>query len=143
MGNVRLRIFGAACAALALTACGGRSEDNTATAWDRVRSCLADEGIVKFDGIPPTDPHGMPDVMPLNFGDAPGGWLIANMASGQRMEVFFYGDAADAMRAKEEARSPDTRPVGTMGNVIYLFDEQPTSEESALLHSCLDTTAGS
>ena len=143
MGNIRPRVFAAACAALALTGCGGRSDDHTATAWDRVRSCLADKGAMKLDGVPPTGPHGVPNVMPLNFGDAPGGWLIAHMAGGQRLGVFFYGDAAAAKRAKEDASSPDTRPVGTMGNSIYVFDEQPTSEETALLTSCLEAAAGS
>jgi hypothetical protein len=141
--NILLRASAAGCAALSLAACGGGSDEHTATAWDGVRSCLAGKGIVKLDGIPPNGPYQPPELMPLNFGDAPGGWLVADMAGGQRLGVFFYGDAAAAKRAVEDARSPDTRPVGTTGGVIYVFDQQPTSAERALLRSCLDATAGS
>jgi hypothetical protein len=144
MDIVRLRAFGAACAALSLAGCGGGSDDRTATAWDRVHTCFANSGMIsKLDGVPPTGTYAPPDVMPLNFGDAPGGWLIADMARSQRLAVFFYGDTAEAKRAEEGARSPDTRPGGAMGNVIYVFDQQPTSEESGLLKACLDTPAGS
>jgi hypothetical protein len=142
MGNSRHRAFGATCAALLLAGCGGRSVD-TETPWDRMDGCLADKGVLKLVGIPPTGSYAPSEEVPLNFADAPGGWLIADLAGGQKLGVFFYDDAAAAKRAQADVRSPDTRPGGTMGNVIYVFDEKPTPEERALLQSCLDGNAHS
>jgi hypothetical protein len=82
--------------------------------------------------------------MPLNFGDRPGGWLIAHMSGGQALEVFFYGDAVGAERAQREASFPlGAGPVRTIGNVIYGYRKQPTGEQADVLESCLRVPASS
>jgi hypothetical protein len=42
--------------------------------------------------------------MPVNFGDAPGGWLIAHMNADHELAIFFYDSATEAERAKDEAQ---------------------------------------
>ena len=109
-----------------------------------MRSCLADNGISKFDGVPPTGPYEPPDIMPLNFGDAPGGWFIAYMSGEQELQVFFYGDTVEAERTERDASSaPYAGPVGTRGNVIYCYRERPTMEQARVLESCLPVSASS
>ena len=66
-------------AIVALAGCGGGADENEASAWSGIRDCLVESGIREFDEIPPTGPYMPPEVMPVNFGDAPGGWLIAHM----------------------------------------------------------------
>jgi hypothetical protein len=68
-----------ATAIVALAGCGGGADENEASAWSGIRDCLVESGIREFDEIPPTGPHMPPEVMPVNFGDAPGGWLIAHI----------------------------------------------------------------
>jgi len=119
-------------------------DESAVLTWKRVRSCLADNGISNFDGVPPTGPYEPPRVMPLNFSDAPGGWFVAYMSGGQELQVFFYGDAVEAERAERDASSaPYAGPVGTRGNVIHRFRERPTMEQARVLESCVPVPANS
>jgi hypothetical protein len=90
-------------ATVALAGCGGGTDENEVSAWSGARDCLVESGVRSFDEIPPTGPYMPPEVMPVNFTEAPGGWLIAHLNGDQELAVFFYGSAAQAERAKDEA----------------------------------------
>ena len=79
-----------------------------------------------------------PQVMPLNFGNAPGGWLIAHMNGDQELAVFFYGSASEAERAKGEAPDfPDAMAVRRRGSLLYGFRASPTPEQVDIAEHCL------
>jgi hypothetical protein len=102
-------------------------------AWSSVRDCLVESGVRSFDEIPPTGPYMPPEVMPLNFSEAPGGWLIAHLNGDQELAVFFYGSAAQAERAKDEAlHFPDAMAVSRRGSVLYGFVRRRHLSRSAL-----------
>jgi hypothetical protein len=108
-----------ATAIVALAGCGGGADENEASAWCGIRDCLVESGIREFDEIPPTGPHMPPEVMPVNFGDAPGGWLIAHMNADQELAIFFYDSATEAERANDEAPPrPLCRHRGPAPNVL-------------------------
>jgi hypothetical protein len=82
--------------------------------------------------------------MPLNFGDAPGGWLIAHMNGDQELAVFFYGTASEAERAKDEApHFPDAMAVSTRGSLLYGFRAPPTPEQVDIAQHCLALSTSS
>jgi len=125
-------------AIVALAGCGGDADGNEASAWSGVRDCLVESGVREFDETPPTEPYMPPEVMPLNFGDAPGGWLIAHMDGDQELAVFFYGSDAEAERAKDEApHFPDAMAVSRRGSVLYGFRASPTPEQVDIAEHCL------
>ena len=127
-----------ATAIVALAGCGGGADENEASAWSGVRDCLVESGIREFDEIPPTGPQMPPEVMPVNFGDAPGGWLIAHMNAAQELAIFFYDSATEAERAKDEApHFPDAMAVSTRGSVLYGFRAPPTREQVDIAERCL------
>jgi hypothetical protein len=131
-------------AIVALAGCGGDADENQATAWSGVRGCLVESGVRNFDEVPPTELYPPPEVMPLNFGDAPGGWLIAHMIGDQELAVFFYGDAAEAERAKDEApHFPDAMAVSRRGSLLYGFRAPPTPEQVDIAEHCLALSASS
>ena len=131
-------------AVVALAGCGGDGDENEASAWSGVRSCLVESGIRKFDEVPPTGLSSPPEVMPLNFGDAPGGWFIAHMNGDQELAVFFYDSAAEAERAKDEApHFPDAMAVSRRGSLLYGFGAPPTPEQVDLAEHCLVLAASS
>ena len=116
----------------------GRSDENGASAWSGVRDCLVESGVGEFDEIPPTGQYMPPEVMPLNFGDAPGGWLIAHMNGDQELSVFFYDSAAEAEHAKDEApHFPDATAVSRNGSVLYGFRASPTPEQVDIAEHCV------
>jgi hypothetical protein len=124
-------------AIVALAGCGGGAEENEASAWSGIRDCLVGSGIREFDEIPPTGPHMPPEVMPVNFGDAPGGWLIAHMSGDQELAVF-YDSATEAERAKDEAPYfPDAMAVSRRGSLLYGFRAPPTPEQVDIAEHCL------
>ena len=125
-------------AIVALSGCGGGTDENEASAWSGVRDCLVESGVRSFDEVPPTGSYMPPEVMPLNFGDAPGGWLIAHMNGDQVLAVFFYGSAAEAERAEDEAPDfPDAMAVSRRGSVLYGFRASPTPEQVDIAEHCL------
>ena len=125
-------------AIVALAGCGGGANENEATAWSGIRDCLAESGIREFDETPPTEPYKPPEVVPLSFGDAPGGWLIAHMDGDQELAVFFYGSAAEAERVKDEApHLSDAMAVSRRGSVLYGFRTPPTPEQVDIADHCL------
>ena len=125
-------------AIVGLAGCGGDADENEASAWSGVRDCLVGSGVSEFDEIPPTGPYMPPEVMPLNFGDAPGGWLVAHMNGDQELAVFFYGSAAEAERAKDEApHFPDAMAVSRRGRLLYGFRAPPTPEQVDIAEHCL------
>ena len=125
-------------AIVALTGCGGGTDENEASAWSGVRDCLVESGARSFDEVPPTGSYMPPEVMPLNFGDAPGGWLIAHMNGDQELAVFFYGSASEAERAKDEAPDfPDAMAVSRRGSLLYGFRASPTPEQVDIAQHCL------
>ncbi len=127
-----------ATAIVALAGCGGDAGENEPSAWSGVRTCLVESGITNFDEVPPTGLSSPPEVMPLNFGDAPRGWLIAHMNGDQELAVFFYDSAAEAQRAKDEApHFPDAMAVGRSGSLLYGFRAPPTPEQIAIAEHCL------
>ena len=127
-----------ATAIVALAGCGGGADENEASAWSGIRDCLVESGIREFDEIPPTGPHMPPEVMPVNFGDAPGGWLIAHMNADQELAIFFYDSATEAERAKDEApHFPDAMAVSRRGSVLYGFRTPPTPEQVDIADHCL------
>ena len=124
-------------AIVALAGCGG-ADENEASAWRGVRDCLVESGVRSFDEIPPTGSYMPPEVMPVNFGDAPGGWLIAHMNGDQELAVFFYGSASEAERAKDEApHFPDAVAVSRRGSLLYGFRASPTPEQVDIAQHCL------
>ena len=125
-------------AIVALAGCGGGTDENEASAWSGVRDCLVESGVRSFDEIPPTGSYMPPEVMPLNFGDAPGGWLIAHMNGDQELAVFFYGSASEAERVKDEAPDfPDAVAVSRRGSLLYGFRASPTPEQIDIAQHCL------
>jgi hypothetical protein len=126
-------------AIVALAGCGGGTDENEASAWSGVRDCLVDSGVVReFDESPPTGPYMPPEVMPLNFGDAPGGWLIAHMNGDQELAVFFYDSATEAQRAKDEApHFPDAMAVSRRSSLLYGFRAPPTPEQVDIAEHCV------
>jgi len=123
---------------VALAGCGSGAEENEASAWSGVRGCLAESGIKSFDEVPPTGPYSPPEVMPLNFGDAPAGWLVAHMNGDQELAVFFYSSAAEAERAKDEApHFPDAMAVSRRGRLLYVFRAPPTPEQVDIAEHCV------
>jgi hypothetical protein len=125
-------------AIVALAGCGSGADENEASAWSGVRGCLAESGIKNFDEVPPTGLYSPPEVMPLKFGDAPGGWLVAHMNGDQELAVFFYGSAAEAERAKDEApHFPAAMAVSRSGRVLYGFRAPPTPEQVDIAEHCL------
>ena len=125
-------------AIVALAGCGSGADDNETSAWSGVRGCLAESGIKSFDEVPPTGPYSPPEVMPLNFGDAPAGWLVAHMNGDQELAVFFYGSAAEAERAKDEApHFPDAMAVSRRGRLLYVFRAPPTPEQVDIAEHCV------
>src|SRR4029079_11115500 len=125
-------------AIVALAGCGGGTDENGAWAWSGVRDCLVESGVRSFEEIPPTGPYTPPEVMPLNFSEAPGGWLIAHMNGDQELAVFFFGSAAEAERAKDEAlHFPDAMAVSRRGSVLYGFRASPTPEQVDIAQHCL------
>ena len=131
-------------AIVALAGCGGDADENEASAWSGVRGCLVESGVRSFDEVPPTGLYSPPEVMPLNFADAPGGWLIAHMNGGQELAVFFYGSRAEAPRAKDEApHFPDAVAVSRTGSVLYGFGVSPTPEQIDIAKHCLALPANS
>ncbi len=125
-------------AIVVLTGCGGGADENEASAWSGVRDCLVENGARSFDEIPPTGSYMPPQVMPLNFGNAPGGWLIAHMNGDQELAVFFYGSASEAERAKGEAPDfPDAMAVRRRGSLLYGFRASPTPEQVDIAEHCL------
>ena len=127
------------CTTLALASCGCGSSEKAEFTWDGVRSCLTKRGISEIEGVPPSGAYAPPAVVPLNFGDAPGGWLMADIRGKQTLWLFFYGDTSEAEHAASEPKAHDPRPPRTKGNVIYIFSKQQTLDDSALLESCLAT----
>ena len=116
----------------------GGADENEASAWRGVRDCLVESGVRSFDEIPPTGSYMPPEVMPVNFGDAPGGWLIAHMNGDQELAVFFYGSASEAERAKDEApHFPDAVAVSRRGSLLYGFRASPTPEQVDIAQHCL------
>jgi hypothetical protein len=137
----RLRAF-LTTTIVALAGCGGEADENEASAWSGVRSCLVESGLMDFDEVPPTGLYSPPEVMPLNFGDAPGGWLIADVNEDQELAVFFYGSAAEAERAKDEApHFPDAMAVSRRGSLLYGFRASPTPEQVDIAEHCLPTSS--
>jgi hypothetical protein len=131
-------------AIVALAGCGGGAEENEASAWSGIRDCLVGSGIREFDEIPPTGPHMPPEVMPVNFGDAPGGWLIAHMSGDQELAVFFYDSATEAERAKNQAPYfPDAMAVSRRGSLLYGFRAPPTPEQVDIAQHCLALSTSS
>jgi hypothetical protein len=131
-------------AIVALAGCGGDTDENEASAWSGVRSCLVESGVRNFDEVPPTGPYSPPEVMPLNFGDAPGGWLIAHMNGDQELAVFFYDSAAEAVRATDEApHFPDAMAVSRRDSLLYGFRAPPTPQQVDIPEQCLVVPAGS
>ena len=129
---------------VALAGCGGGVDENEASAWSGIRDCLVDSGIREFDETPPTGPYMPPEVMPLNFGDAPGGWLIAHMSGDQELAVFFYDSATEAERAKNEAPDfPDAMAVSRRGSLLYGFRAPPTPEQVDIAQHCLALSTSS
>ena len=129
---------------VALAGCGGGVDENEASAWSGIRDCLVDSGIREFDETPPTGPYMPPEVMPLNFGDAPGGWLIADMSGDQELAVFFYDSATEAERAKNEAPDfPDAMAVSRRGSLLYGFRAPPTPEQVDIAQRCLALSTSS
>ena len=129
---------------VALAGCGGGVDENEASAWSGIRDCLVDSGIREFDETPPTGPYMPPEVMPLNFGDAPGGWLIADMSGDQELAVFFYDSATEAERAKNEAPDfPDAMAVSRRGSLLYGFRAPPTPEQVDIAQHCLALSTSS
>lgn len=127
-----------ATAIVALAGCGGGADDNEPSAWSGVRDCLVESGVREFDETPPTEPYMPPEVMPLNFGDAPGGWLIAHMSGDQELAVFLYDSATEAERAKNEApHFPDAMTVSRRGSLLYGFRAPPTPEQIDIAAHCL------
>jgi len=125
-------------AIVALAGCGSGADDNETSAWSGVRGCLAESGIKSFDEVPPTGPYSPPEVMPLNFGDAPAGWLVAHMNGDQELAVFFYSSAAEAERAKDEApHFPDAMAVSRRGRLLYVFRAPPTPEQVDIAEHCV------
>ena len=125
-------------AIVALAGCGGGTDENEASAWSGVRDCLVESGVRSFDEIPPTGSYMPPEVMPLNFGDAPGGWLIAHMNGDQELAVFFYDSTSQAERAKDEApHFPDAMAVSRRGSLLYGFRASPTPEQIDIAQHCL------
>jgi hypothetical protein len=125
-------------AIVVLTGCGGGTDENEASAWSGVRDCLVESGVREFDESPQTEPYMPPEVMPLTFGDAPGGWLIAHMSGDQELTVFFYDSATEAERAKNEApHFPDAMVVSRRGSLLYGFRASPTSEQVDIAEHCL------
>ena len=123
---------------VALAGCGGDTDENEASAWSGVRDCLVGSGVSEFDEIPPTGPYMPPEMIPLNFSEAPGGWLIAHMNGDQELAVFFYSSAAEAERAKDEAlHFPDAMAVSRRGSVLYGFRASPTLEQVDIAQHCL------
>jgi len=130
-------------AIVALSGCGG-GEEIEASAWSGVRDCLVESDVREFDETPPTEPYMPPEVMPLNFGDAPGGWLIAHMSGDQELAVFFYDSATEAERAKNEApHFPDTMVVSRRGSLLYGFRGPRTPEQVDIAEHCLALPTGS
>jgi hypothetical protein len=83
-------------------------------------------------------------MMPLNFGDAPGGWLIAHMNGDQELTVFFYDSAAEAERATNEApHFPDATAISRRGSLLYAFRAPPTPEQVDIAEHCLALPASS
>jgi len=137
----RLRAF-LTTTIVALAGCGGEADENEASAWSGVRSCLVESGLMDFDEVPPTGLYSPPEVMPLNFGDAPGGWLIADVNEDQELAVFFYGSAAEAERAKDEApHFPDAMAVSRRGSLLYGFRASPKPEQVDIAEHCLPTSS--
>ncbi len=131
-------------ATVALAGCGGGTDENEVPAWSGVRDCLVESGVRSFDEIPPTGPYMPPKVMPLNFGEAPGGWLIAHLNGDQELAVFFYGSAAQAERAKDDAPDyPDAMAVSRRGSVLYGFRASPTPEQVSIAEHCVAPPTGS
>jgi hypothetical protein len=131
-------------ALVALAGCGSDADENQALAWSGVRGCLVESGVREFDETPPTELYSPPEVMPLNFGDARGGRLIAHMNGDQELAVFFYGSAAEAERAKDEApHFPDAMAVNRRGSVLYGFSAPPTPEQVDIADHCLALPASS
>jgi hypothetical protein len=131
-------------AIVALAGCGGDADENEASAWSGVRGCLVESGVRSFDEIPPTGLYSPPEVMPLNFGNAPGGWLIARMSGDQELAVFFYRNATEAERAKDEApHFPDAMAVSRSGSLLYGFRAPPTPEQVDIAEHCLALPASS
>jgi hypothetical protein len=129
-------------AIVALAGCG--ADENKASPWSGIRDCLVESGVREFDEIPPTGPHMPPEVMPVNFGDAPGGWLIAHMNGDQELAVFFYDSATEAERAKNEAHDfPDAMAVSRRGSLLYGFRAPPTPEQVDIAEHCLALPASS
>jgi hypothetical protein len=125
-------------ATVALAGCGGGTDENEVSAWSGVRDCLVESGVRSFDEIPPTGPYMPPEVMPLNFGETPGGWLIAHLNGDQELAVFFFGSAAEAERAKDEAlQFPDAMAVRRRGSLLYGFRAPPTPEQVGIAEHCL------
>ena len=71
--------------------------------------CLVESGVREFDELRQPGPTWPPEVMPLNFGDAPGGWLIAHMNGDQELAVFFY-DSATRQNAPRTRRPTSRMP---------------------------------
>ena len=127
---------------VALAGCGGGVDENEASAWSGIRDCLVDSGIREFDETPPTGPYMPPEVMPLNFGDAPGGWLIAHMSGDQELQ--FLDSATEAERAKNEAPDfPDAMAVSRRGSLLYGFRAPPTPEQVDIAQHCLALSTSS
>jgi hypothetical protein len=133
-----------ATAIVTLAGCNSDAGENDGSAWSGVRECLVESGVRELDETPPTEPYMPPEVMPLNFGDAPGGWLIAHMNGDQELAVFFYDSAAEAERAKDEApHFPDAMPVRRRGSVLYGFRAPPSPEQVVITEHCLALSASS
>jgi hypothetical protein len=127
-----------ATAIVALAGCGGGADENEASAWSGIRDCLVESGIREFDEDSADGPHMPPEVMPVNFGDAPGGWLIAHMNADQELAIFFYDSATEAERAKDEApHFPDAMAVSTRGSLLYGFRAPPTPQQVDIAEHCL------
>jgi hypothetical protein len=127
------------CTTLALASWGCGSSEKAEFTWDAVRTCLTQRGISEIEGVPPSGAYAPPAVVPLNFGDAPGGWLMADVRGKQMLWLFFYGDPSEAEHAASEPKAHDPRPPRTKANVIYIFSKRQTLDDSALLESCLAT----
>lgn len=62
------------------------------------------KGVSRFDGHAEPGAHERDKVIPpLDFANAPGGWLIAYVRPGQRLHVFIYADADEATRNERKA----------------------------------------
>jgi len=66
------------------------------------------------------------------------GWLVAHINGHQELAVFFYGSAAEAERAKNEApHFPDAIAVSRSGRLLYGFRAPPTPEQVDIAEHCL------